>query len=310
MPKASSSGHALALLLWMITGMSLMVAAVIHVARDDIGMAEQRLNEAKSRAMARGLAFLASRDSAVQQGESQSSEDDPSGGDASESETDQSNKANAFRKQYEMDGMIGAVEILPAEAFVSLNTATEEELFRLFLVIGQAEPDAAYEMALSVIGYRDQPRHAIQEIKTFSGFTYREELLAVNGMRRSVYDRVKDLVHVNTTAGLDVDQAPAGLAAIYADDSDASDESGRPGYAFEGEVKSKPPAMSRQVQGPITFESIYRHKAAMLRGSSVRAVMVKAELPNGHRANLRVWIDQDGKQISRVEKLAMQPEKI
>ena len=46
---SQQQGFAIALLLWMIAGMSLMVAAVIHFARDDTGMAELRLKEAKSR---------------------------------------------------------------------------------------------------------------------------------------------------------------------------------------------------------------------------------------------------------------------
>ena len=43
------SGFAIALLLWMIAGMSLTVAAVIHFARFDTSMAELRLREAKAR---------------------------------------------------------------------------------------------------------------------------------------------------------------------------------------------------------------------------------------------------------------------
>ena len=61
----SQTGYALALLMWMIAGMSLLVMAVIHFAQDDIGLAEQRLNEAKSDALARGVAMLALRDEAL-----------------------------------------------------------------------------------------------------------------------------------------------------------------------------------------------------------------------------------------------------
>ena len=64
-PKLRNSGHAIALLLWMIAGMSLMVTAVIHFARDDTGMAELRLKEAKSLAISRGAALLAVRDRSI-----------------------------------------------------------------------------------------------------------------------------------------------------------------------------------------------------------------------------------------------------
>ena len=54
----SQTGYALALLMWMIAGMSLLVSNNPY-AQDDIGLAEQRLNEAKSDALARGVAMLA-----------------------------------------------------------------------------------------------------------------------------------------------------------------------------------------------------------------------------------------------------------
>ena len=134
--RALSKGHALALLLWMIAGMSLMVTAVIHLARDDIGMAELRLNEAKSRAMARALAYLAARDSALQSGFVTPQVDSADVDAERAQKSDQQQQDGVFKKQYELGGMTGTVELLPAEAFVSLNTATEEELFRLFLVEG------------------------------------------------------------------------------------------------------------------------------------------------------------------------------
>ena len=304
-PRALSHGHALALLLWMIAGMSLMVTAVIHLARDDIGMAELRLNEAKSRAMARGLAYLAARDSGLRSALIQPAPGVPGGGDATQKRNGSPQQFEVFTEQYEVAGMRGTVELLPAGAFVSLNTATEEELFRLFLALGEAESEAAYEMAVSVVGYRDLPRQATRELGNHSGFRYREELLAVNGMKRSVYDRVKDFVHVNNTVGLDKDLAPERLSSIYTDAQSGSDQ--LEGSASQASV-TKSSGATRQVQGPITFESIYRHKAAMLRGASVNAAMVEVTLPNGHSSFFRVWIDQAGKQISRVETISEQPE--
>ena len=59
---SQQSGFAIALLLWMIAGMSLMVAAVIHFAHEDTGMAELRVREAKAQALGRGVAYLLLRD--------------------------------------------------------------------------------------------------------------------------------------------------------------------------------------------------------------------------------------------------------
>lgn len=295
--NASSKGHALALLLWMIAGMSLMVAAVIHLARDDIGMAELRLNEAKSRAFARGLAYLSARDRALELAAVQFAGGDSRARDEATEQGGQEQNSLEFAKEYEFGDMKGSVEILPAEAFVSLNTATEEELFRLFLVMGGAESDAAYGMAVSVINYRDQPRQAAREIRSYSGFKYREELLAVHGMSRAVYDRVKDFVHVNNTGSLDLGRAPQSLAAIY---PGATNGSNQPGIGVQGARV----APSAQVQGQITFESVYRHKAAASRGAQMNAAMIEVSLANGHEAFMRVWIDKAGKRISRVEALS------
>ena len=63
---SQQSGFAIALLLWMIAGMSLTVAAVIHFAYEDTGMAELRVREAKVQALGRGVAYLLLRDSAWQ----------------------------------------------------------------------------------------------------------------------------------------------------------------------------------------------------------------------------------------------------
>ena len=46
---SQQSGFAIALLLWMIAGMSLMVAAVCPLCREDTGMAELRVGRPRHR---------------------------------------------------------------------------------------------------------------------------------------------------------------------------------------------------------------------------------------------------------------------
>ena len=91
-------GFAIALLLWMIAGMSLTVAAVIHFAQEDTGMAELRVREAKARALGRGVAYLLLRDSALATYGAASGGADP----ASQSERGEpdSDKQTLFTKQY------------------------------------------------------------------------------------------------------------------------------------------------------------------------------------------------------------------
>ena len=82
--RSQQQGFAIALLLWMIAGMSLMVAAVIHFARADVGMAELRHSEAKVVAAARGVAMLSIREAKMmlfsKDGESQTADDNGGAG--------------------------------------------------------------------------------------------------------------------------------------------------------------------------------------------------------------------------------------
>ena len=80
--RSPQQGFAIALLLWMIAGMS-TVAAVIHFARADIAMAELRLDEARAQALGRGAALLAVRDKAMA---SQQATLDPAVGERSQAQ--------------------------------------------------------------------------------------------------------------------------------------------------------------------------------------------------------------------------------
>ena len=62
---SQQGGFAIALLLWMIAGMSLMVAAVIHFAHQDTGMAELRVREARAQALGLTLYGSGSRAQAL-----------------------------------------------------------------------------------------------------------------------------------------------------------------------------------------------------------------------------------------------------
>ena len=301
-PKVRSSGHAIALLLWMIAGMSLMVTAVIHLARDDISMAELRLNEAKTRAAAKALAFLAARDSALQEFSPVPADSviQEATNEGSVSDEDQDVQSGVFTKQYNVEGVAGTVTLLPASAYVSLNSSSEQEMFPLLVGLGGADSTEAYEIVQGVLAYRNQGGAAGPSGSDFSGFRFREELMAVPAMTRDIYDRVKDYVHTHMTSGLNTSQAPDSLASLFSSESDeGSASSGATGP--DARSVRDPNAPARLVQGPLTFESIYQHKAAMVRGSAVNAAVVDVTLPNGYAATLRVWINQAGSRVLRVE---------
>ena len=142
------TGFAIALLLWMIAGMSLMVAAVIHFAQSDIGMAELRLNEARAQAVGRGAVLLALREKAMKGFAETTAEDVFESPDQPE--------RNAAIEYVFAGGMTARVSIKPANAFVSLNDAAEAELTKLFAEVGGANEGEAAIMAQAVIDYRYQ----------------------------------------------------------------------------------------------------------------------------------------------------------
>jgi hypothetical protein len=283
-------GFAIALLMWMIAGMSLLVTAVIHFAQDDIGLAEQRLSEAKSEALARGVALLVLRDAAL------APYFDKEGAQAGGERRDRVGKKNEenqsrskiFTQRYMFDGHVASASVHPASGFVSLDGGSEEELRRLFGEIGGADEAKARALAGAVNDYREQRSPVSAAMGDFLGFRAREELLAVTGMRKSIYDRVKDYVQPYEVSGLDVSVAPPGLQSAFGDLGSVAiaQQAGR------GEVsRSRGSAVSSPVEdGLVTFESLNRRKAAALAANTVMAVLVDIELQSGGRTSYQVWV--------------------
>ena len=282
----SQSGYALALLLWMITGMSLMVTAVIHFARDDIGLSELRVKEAKSRALSRGLGFLVSRDIALRQFEElragiENTEEDPRRAGAAENDEDGVTKAlGPF--EYRFERVVGSVIVRPVSGLVSLNNASEEELFRTIVALGQADSGEAIGMMQGIIDYRNQVSPVSREMNDFRGYRFKEELLTTAGMTRSIYDRVKDFVHVHRTNGLDPRSAPPELASIFSGERGGvgSNRTVNDGGSSELSTKASVPLGG----GPVTFDAIYeRRLAARNPEADVRAITVELAFDNGFR---------------------------
>ncbi len=266
-------GFAIALLLWMIAGMSLTVAAVIHFARADVAMAELRVMEARAQAIGRGVAHLLLRDSVM-------ATQNPvaSAQDASES-ADNGNR-NVFSRRYQIgDGWIVSAMLRPSSGFVSLNTAGRSELMMLFTQLGGADETGATAMADGVMAYREE----------FPGFRYYEELLGVAGASRIVYDKVKGYVHPYRTGALSASAASPKLASLVAEaETDSGKTQGTTPGAKDGPVRGR-------IEGRITFESI----AESLRNpngavdQSISAAELAMTLPDATELKQTVWVGGD-----------------
>jgi general secretion pathway protein K len=138
------------------------------------------------------------------------------------------------------------VEIIPENSKLNINTAPEEELFRLLLALG-ADPDRAREISLAIVDWRTLPQQAgmslfdqlyLSQAPSFrsrhASFEEIEELLLMKGMTpelfHGAYGRdpqgrlvarggLKDCVSVYSAGGqIDVNAAqPAVLEAIGLD---------------------------------------------------------------------------------------------
>jgi hypothetical protein len=289
-------GFALALLLWMIAGMSLMVMAVIHAAHSDIAMAELYVGEARARAASRGAALLAVRDKVLLDGEA-SGQSEKAGDEASQ---------RRFVRAYGFwDDLEVTATVLPSNAFTSLNDASHEELMRVMMGMGGLSQAAAKGTATAVVEYRDTSSEESMERRYFDGFRAREELLAIRGFSREAYDRVKDFVHPYRGGALDPSLAPDSVTAFYGEESVAAAggaaapvNAGFAGGSSDNNAEA-------QTAGLVTFDSIWEAKRraslGLGAGGSAVPVEIKVVMPSGSVLNQRVWLSGPGGSILRAE---------
>ena len=259
-------GFAIALLLWMIAGMALTVAAVIHFARHDTSAMELRLMEAKARALGRGVTLLALRDRAMaahapENGSLDVTESGREGGSPNE-------HSGQFTAQYApAEGWSVTVTIRPSNGFISLNDAGVESLTTLFAELGGLEVADASRMAQGVEDYRYQ----------YPGFRYREELLAVEGVSRLAYDQVKEFVHPFRSGQLDASYAAGPLSAL-ANDSQGDDDN------VSDDAPSTP-------GGLVTFESIAAEieQRSGTPDATIVALEIDFSLDSGATLSQQIW---------------------
>ena len=266
-------GFAIALLLWMIAGMSLMVAAVIHFARADIGMAELRVREAKAQARGRGVAHLLLRDSALATYSADTHTEDPA---SQQRDGSQDGARQLFSKRYQFgNGWAVSATLRPSNGYVSLNNADRDELMMLFTGIGEVGEGDAAAMVEGVMEYRNE----------FPGFRYPEELLAVQDSSRVVYDKVKTYVHAYRTGSLAVGSAASKLADLASgQDAVASSQTENPP---QGNASGR-----GRIEGRVTFESIAEaiRNPAGAADLAINAAELEISLPEGIQLEQTVWV--------------------
>jgi len=287
-------GMAVVLVLWMIAGMSLTVAALIHFSRGDTEAIEFRLQQTRADAVGRGVALLAIRDERLSQLQ----------GNSDGQENTIAAETSNFIKAYSLGGVEALAAIVPGNRLLSLNDASEDNLVFLFESVGEASRGQAQQLTQSVINYRSQSSVVSFDAMYHPGFRYREELLALPGMSRAVYDRVRSWVHAFRTGDSELGGArdnPLEGPAMAGMNTEGNVISATPvepvrGMGGQTPASSALPGGGAEARatddGRLTFESMFRRmEGEMKAGTAPTLVVVKTTFGDDSHFYQMVWVD-------------------
>ena len=264
--RLQQQGFAIALLLWMIAGMSLMVAAVIHFARADIGMAELRAEEAQHLALGRGVALIAMRGAAmptqpVTEFENEADADAPD--------------SSLFTLNFSVnDDLTARAVVRPASGYIAMNDAGADELQAFFVQIGQMSEERAYQLVEEALVARQE----------HPGFRYAEELLELPSLRLGEYALLRGYIQPYRTGPLQTGVALPELKQAFDYPADGmSDKVSRPQAGGTG-TSSGPEQM--------TFEAMaeYRRRSSGRSETTINAVEISISTAEGARTEQVVWV--------------------
>ena len=244
-----------------------MVAAVIHFARADIGMAELRAKEAQHRALGRGVALIAMRDAAMPKQPVTGSEREAGAGNEPDSSLFTLNFALA-------DDVTARAVVRPAAGYIAMNDAGADELRAFFVQIGQMSEKRANQLV-------DEALLARQE---HPGFRYAEELLELPSLRLGEYALLRAYIQPYRTGPLQTAVALPELKQAFDNATGGmSDEVGRPPAGGRG-GGSGPDQM--------TFEALAEHmrRDSGRSDATINAVEVSISAADGTRTEQVVWV--------------------
>lgn len=265
--RSQQQGFAIALLLWMIAGMSLMVAAVIHFARADIGMAELRAEEAQHRALGRGVALIAMRDAAMPRQPVTEFENEADAANAPDS--------LLFTLNFSVDDDVTVRAVVrPASGYIAMNDAGADELQAFFMRIGLMSEDRANQLV-------DEAMVARQE---HPGFRYAEELLELPSLKLGEYASLRAYIQPYRTGSLQTAVAVPRLKQAFDNPAEGmSDQASRPPVGGVGD-RSGPDQM--------TFEAVAEHmrQSSSRSDATINAVEISIIAADGERTEQVIWV--------------------
>ena len=248
--SSKQRGVALLLVMWLVAAMSITVGGALALAREEIGLASSRLGEAQAFALGKGIARLALMDRArARTAVDKNGDPDPAG------------LSRVFISRYEIDDLTVSATVYPASGFVSVAESDPAVWQRLLSGVGGMDNVAAANLAEQIVDSElatiasagSGPRGSFQFYSRYRrarSAVYVEQLLGIEGMNRSVYDRIRPFISpFNVGSGVDPAVAPPEMLAAFGasrkeeadlsgDKPDPRDASGY--YCVEIEVSASP----------------------------------------------------------------------
>lgn len=202
-------GVALIVVMWVVAALALLVGGMLAVSRAEVHRAQ--IHQTVGHTTALG-------DAAIQLA-------------ALEWKVSPPLPPRRLEMHYQLEGVPVTVRITPVNGYISLNGASEALLHDLFHFAGGVDEARATELAQRVIDWRDpdeMPLPQGAEISEYVSenvpwrprngrFLVIEDLMQVLGMDFEVFDRIRSLVTVwSSASGVDPRSASEGVLAILA----------------------------------------------------------------------------------------------
>jgi general secretion pathway protein K len=199
-------GMALVAVMWMVAALSLLVSSLIFATRSEVHLVQQLRDATDAAALG---------DAAIQLA-------------ASELDRDPARPGHWHRRAYRFAGREVRVTVVPSAGLVNLNKASPALLADLFVYAGGVPPEQARRLAQRVHARRDRKppaapsdpveRHdALRAASRQGRFDVIEDLLQVEGFGFDLFDRIADLITVQSPGDrIYPPAAPAALIEVLA----------------------------------------------------------------------------------------------
>ena len=219
------SGMALALVLWMLTALTVLAAGLVAMSREGTMSIDAKITSAKAFYLGKGAARLVMMDRAHQQ----------SGEWAGASTTEDVKFDNIYTASYQFGDVEVIARVFPSSGFMLMPTGASESWVTFLSRVGGLDAASAAQVADRFESYFEENEYigggSEPDTSTFGGYisaysdgelgagggvSYVETLLGVEGVTREVYERIRrSVAPVAGSATPDPAFAPPELKAAF-----------------------------------------------------------------------------------------------